>query len=341
VILTFREKEIARRIVLVFKQFVCGFDILRVQEGHSVVSYVCDVNGWSFVKNSRYVCTDCTCNIQRRLVTYLTPNARTRSKYYDDCSQILSEHILALAKPTALCTFSTLDPLLSNRVDDDILDDWKKKGNFLSKAVRMLTGAPDDRDEDIGSDAGMSATPTRDTNGAAVGSPPRSDTGEILASAAATLSEGALPVRDFPSDLTSQPAPLSHPDSRVGSTGDLRELHLRSSSVASAGPGSHQEELRCVIAIVRHGDRTPKQKLKVNMTCPQILKFFHKHVKDCQKDLKVKAKAPLTEFLRTVKSALEQNAGTQSETTRHQLTHMRDVLERWKIVGLNRKLQVH
>lgn len=56
VILTFREKEIARRIVLVFKQFVCGFDILRVQEGHSVVSYVCDVNGWSFVKNSRYVC---------------------------------------------------------------------------------------------------------------------------------------------------------------------------------------------------------------------------------------------------------------------------------------------
>ena len=55
VILTFREKEIARRIVLGFKQFVCGFDILRVQEGHSVVSYVCDVNGWSFVKNSRYV----------------------------------------------------------------------------------------------------------------------------------------------------------------------------------------------------------------------------------------------------------------------------------------------
>lgn len=38
VILTYREKEIARRIVLVFKQFVCGFDILRVQEGHSVVS---------------------------------------------------------------------------------------------------------------------------------------------------------------------------------------------------------------------------------------------------------------------------------------------------------------
>jgi Diphosphoinositol pentakisphosphate kinase 2 N-terminal domain len=55
VILTLGEKEIARRIVLQFKQFVCGFDLLRVQEGHSVVSYVCDVNGFSFVKNSRYV----------------------------------------------------------------------------------------------------------------------------------------------------------------------------------------------------------------------------------------------------------------------------------------------
>ena len=58
VILTYSEKEIARRIVLGFKQFVCGFDLLRVQEGHSVVSYVCDVNGWSFVKNSRYVASD-------------------------------------------------------------------------------------------------------------------------------------------------------------------------------------------------------------------------------------------------------------------------------------------
>ena len=45
VILTFREKEIARRIVLGFKQWICGFDILRVQDRHSLVSYVCGTYG--------------------------------------------------------------------------------------------------------------------------------------------------------------------------------------------------------------------------------------------------------------------------------------------------------
>ena len=51
VILTAAEKEIARKVVVVFGQTLCGFDILR----SNGKSYVCDVNGWSFVKDSHKV----------------------------------------------------------------------------------------------------------------------------------------------------------------------------------------------------------------------------------------------------------------------------------------------
>jgi hypothetical protein len=45
-----QEKEIARMVCRAFGQQVCGFDLLRSEKAKS---YVCDVNGWSFVKNSR------------------------------------------------------------------------------------------------------------------------------------------------------------------------------------------------------------------------------------------------------------------------------------------------
>jgi inositol hexakisphosphate/diphosphoinositol-pentakisphosphate kinase len=336
VILTYREKEIARRIVLVFGQLVCGFDILRVQEGHNVVSYVCDVNGWSFVKNSR--------------------------KYYDDCSLILSEHILAMVKPAALQAFSTLDPMLTtslNRLDDEMTEGdggsvapppppAAKMNKFLSRAARLLQGDSGDEESDLDDDNKTIATlndadamsqHSHPEANLAIISPGRSELLEpsSTAPAAATLVEGALPVREFPNNLTSEPASLV----QSSNSSAVEELDPPRRKRSSSIQQSHQEELRCVIAIIRHGDRTPKQKLKVNMSQPLILDYFHKQSEDCTKDLKVKGKAPLTDFLATVKKILHETKNDESaDNVRYQLMHMRDILERWKIVGLNRKLQI-
>ena len=64
--------------------------------------------------------------------------------------------------------------------------------------------------------------------------------------------------------------------------------------------------------------------------------------KDCKKELKVKSKAPLTEFLEIVKLTISElpKEPVTADSLRYQLFHMRDILERWKIVGLNRKIQV-
>lgn len=55
-------------------------------------------------------------------------------------------------------------------------------------------------------------------------------------------------------------------------------------------------------------------------------------MKDCQKDLKVKAKAPLTEFLAIVKDTLvDIRKDPSAVSLQYQLMHMRDILERWKV----------
>ena len=64
------EKEIARKIVQIFKQNICGFDILRSKG----VSYVCDVNGWSFVKGNKKYFQDCAYLLRKIILTNIDPN---------------------------------------------------------------------------------------------------------------------------------------------------------------------------------------------------------------------------------------------------------------------------
>ena len=72
--LTPAEKIIARKIVQIFKQNICGFDILRSKG----VSYVCDVNGWSFVKGNRKYFQDCAILLRSIILSVIDPGLLTK-----------------------------------------------------------------------------------------------------------------------------------------------------------------------------------------------------------------------------------------------------------------------
>lgn len=49
-------------------------------------------------------------------------------------------------------------------------------------------------------------------------------------------------------------------------------------------------ELRCVVAVIRHGDRTPKQKMKLEVKHPMFFEIFGKY--DGYKKSNIKLKKP-------------------------------------------------
>ena len=70
VLLSPYEKDIARMIVNIFRQKICGFDLLRSDKGKV---YVCDVNGWSFVKNSKRYADDAAGLLRSIILSSVAP----------------------------------------------------------------------------------------------------------------------------------------------------------------------------------------------------------------------------------------------------------------------------
>ncbi|XP_069348836.1 inositol hexakisphosphate and diphosphoinositol-pentakisphosphate kinase 2 isoform X2 [Eulemur rufifrons] len=198
VILNAREKLIAWKVCLAFKQTVCGFDLLRANGQ----SYVCDVNGFSFVKNSM--------------------------KYYDDCAKILGNIVMRELAPQFHIPWSI--PLEA---------------------------------EDI----------------------------PIVPTTSGTMME-----------------------------------------------------LRCVIAVIRHGDRTPKQKMKMEVRHQKFFDLFEKC--DGYKSGKLKLKKPkqlqeVLDIARQLLTELGQNNDSEIEENKPKLEQLKTVLEMYgHFSGINRKVQL-
>ncbi|OQS06939.1 inositol hexakisphosphate and diphosphoinositol-pentakisphosphate kinase [Thraustotheca clavata] len=274
VILNSVEKDIARKVCLAFQQTVCGFDLLRVRG----TSYVCDVNGWSFVKNSK--------------------------KYYDDCGLVLHNYLL-----NALRYRSTrARPATSPR--------YPMSPSFSppdpSLILQPENNEPAARD-----------TPTNPPN--------------------LSSSHSSDPFDNSPANFGS---PSFTHMSRTSSNASVEDLHWH----------EKKEELRAVIAIVvctleqRHGDRTPKQKLKTRVWASAFVDFYEKRrTKDKFDEVKVKAVKDLQELLDIVRNLIKEyapNVGSKGAVWEkdggdsfEKLLQIKRVLERWKFAGINRKVQ--
>jgi inositol hexakisphosphate/diphosphoinositol-pentakisphosphate kinase len=199
VILTNKEKLIARKVCLAFKQAICGFDLLRANGR----SYVCDVNGFSFVKSSM--------------------------KYYEDCSKIL--------------------------------------GNMMLRALAPQLHIP-----------------------------------------------------------WSIPFQLDDPPIVPTTFGRMMEL-------------------RCVIAVIRHGDRTPKQKMKLEVKHPRFFELFHKYGDSKNGQAKLKKPQQLQEVLDIARYLLgelpDKPASDEVVEPRVKLKQLKSVLEMYgHFSGINRKVQL-
>ncbi|XP_078322420.1 inositol hexakisphosphate and diphosphoinositol-pentakisphosphate kinase 2-like isoform X4 [Crassostrea virginica] len=198
VLLSAKEKMLARKVSLAFKQTVCGFDLLRANGK----SYVCDVNGFSFVKNS--------------------------TKYYDDCAKILGTMIMRALAP-------------------QLHIPW------------VLGSAPED----------IPVVPT--TSGSMM-------------------------------------------------------------------------ELRCVTAVIRHGDRTPKQKMKMEVKHRKFFELFEKYDGYRKGHLKLKKPKQLQEVLDIARFLLTENEKSSDPEVcekKAKLQQLKLVLEMYgHFSGINRKVQL-
>ncbi|CAA6659017.1 unnamed protein product [Spirodela intermedia] len=216
VLLTPTEKQMARDVCIAFRQAVCGFDLLRC-EGRS---YVCDVNGWSFVKNSH--------------------------KYYDDAACVLRKMFLEAKAPHLSLTIPPILP-------------WK-----VNEPVQPSEG------------------------------------------------------------LTRQGSGI------IGTFGQ-------------------SEELQCVIAIIRHGDRTPKQKVKLKVTEEKLLNLMLKYNGGRPRaETKLKSAVQLQDLLDATRILIPRTrSGRESDSDAEDIEHaeklrqVKAVLEEGgRFSGIYRKVQL-
>ncbi|KJH51106.1 histidine acid phosphatase [Dictyocaulus viviparus] len=132
-------------------------------------------------------------------------------------------------------------------------------------------------------------------------------------------------------------------------------------------PSGKLMELRCVLAVIRHGDRTPKQKMKVIVHDERFFALFKKYDGFKKNEIKMKRPNQLMEVLELARQILaehiamrntlllsmeeHEDSGNDCHRLEHELEQVEDAIKRWDQMravlemyghfsGINRKVQL-
>ncbi|KAI4163979.1 MAG: hypothetical protein LQ342_002476 [Letrouitia transgressa] len=267
--LTPEEQTIASKIARGFGQRVCGFDLLRV----GGKSYVIDVNGWSFVKDNK--------------------------EYYDDCARILRE-IFIKEKQKRDGSVPAAEPRTEPPPEKTLPSRKNTTGHraalktlMKSPSLSKIRGAHDHllhRSHDI-------LQPDVANSTAPLSSPPSIEHANRHKQAVASISDkDRLPppasIQNLPTEKDRVPA-----------------IETLAPTPAPEPASKHSWKMKGMVSVVRHADRTPKQKFKFTFHTQPFVELLKGH----QEEVLLKGEAALNSVLTAVKVAMREGIEDQDK----------------------------
>lgn len=259
-----KEAQMASKITIGFGQRICGFDLLRAGPH----SYVIDVNGWSFVKDN--------------------------NDYYDKCARILKDIFIAEkvkkdfqveAKAARTEDVSSENPRAIAAQGHRQALKGLLKSPSMNKLHSHIHSHHGGRHAHIAGSPDMSGTTTPLT------SPPSMERKSVGRTSTIPVErEDLLPPPVVPASNGVEPV-----TSTPGSPGTEKEAPMPSSK--------HSWKLKGMVTVIRHADRTPKQKFKFTFHSQPFVDLLKGH----QQEVLLKGEAALASVEEAVKIALANN----------------------------------
>ena len=281
--LSAEEQLMAKKITNGFGQRICGFDMLRVRNQ----SYVIDVNGWSFVKDN--------------------------NAYYDKCASILKQMFLydkqkregsvPLVTPIpedvsekGPAERSQLEPSLPHRKNTVGTHRSALKNLIKSPSMSKMKGL-----HHSGQSVHGAASPDLTPSTAPLSSPPTLERGQKTM--LPNLPTGKIDPLPLPAVSIEQP---------LVAPAETSTSAEKEPAAAVPEPSSkHAWKLKGMVSVIRHADRTPKQKFKFTFHTQPFIELLRGH----QEEVLLKGEAALNSVLDAVRVAMKQGVEDPGKLT--------------------------